>query len=160
VKIKPFEVYYKRYEDWFVKHRYAYESEILALKKIIPKFSLGVEIGVGTGRYALPLGIGVGVEPAKRPAFLALSRGLDVVRGVAEEMPFKESSFELELMVTTLCFLDDIQKSLLEVKRTLKPGGCLLIGYVDKDSKLGKAYQQKKEENPFYKEATFYEPSK
>jgi len=156
VKTEPFEVYHKRYEEWFIKYKHAYESEILALKRMLPNFSSGVEIGAGTGRYALPLGIRMGLEPAKRPSVLALSRGLEVIRGIAEEMPFKTSSFDLELMVTTICFLDDIWKALLEVKRTLKPDGYLITGYVDKDSKLGRAYQQRKEENPFYGEATFY----
>jgi hypothetical protein len=30
-----------------------------------------------------------------------------------------------------------------------------VIGYIDKDSPVGRIYQEKKEQNPFYKQATF-----
>ncbi len=156
VKTGPFEKYYERYEEWFDKHRYAYESELKAINEIFPIFSRGVEIGVGTGRYAAPLGITVGIEPADKPATIALSRGIDVIKGVAENMPFATSSLDLALMVTTICFLDDIEKSFTEVRRILKDGGSFVIGYVDKDSDLGQTYMQRKQENPFYKDANFY----
>ncbi len=46
-KIKPFEKYHKRYDDWFEKNRFAYESEILAVKELMPVNGEGIEIGVG-----------------------------------------------------------------------------------------------------------------
>jgi len=39
---------------------------------------------------------------------------------------------------------------------TLKPGGCIIIAFIDKNSPIGKTYEQYKNENVFYKEATFY----
>jgi len=62
-KLKPFEEYTKRYEDWFKKNKFAYESELLAVKELIPANGEGIEIGVGSGKFAEPLGIKLGVEP-------------------------------------------------------------------------------------------------
>jgi hypothetical protein len=38
----------------------------------------------------------------------------------------------------------------------LKHGGSFVIGFVDRDSPLGKDYQNRKDESAFYKNATFY----
>ena len=59
-------------------------------------------------------------------------------------------------MVTTICFLDDIEAAFKEAFRVLKPGGHLVIGFIDKESRVGTYYQQHKSESVFYKAATFY----
>jgi len=59
-------------------------------------------------------------------------------------------------MVTTVCFVDDIQASFQEAYRVLKPGGYLIIGFIDRESSLGRLYQQHKKKSVFYKIATFY----
>ena len=56
-KIGPFEKYSNKYEDWFIKNRYVYESGIRAIKEVLPGFSNAIEIGVGSGRFAKPFGI-------------------------------------------------------------------------------------------------------
>ena len=60
------------------------------------------------------------------------------------------------LMVTTICFVDDIFKSFQEVHRVLKDNGHFIIGYVDKNSPIGKFYLEQKRESLFYKDATFF----
>jgi SAM-dependent methyltransferase len=59
-------------------------------------------------------------------------------------------------MVTTICFLEDLNQTLREASRILEPGGYVLIGYIDKESDVGEQYQSIKEENPFYRHATFH----
>jgi hypothetical protein len=55
--IEIFEKHAQEYDEWFDKNKPVYESEILALKDLIPREGTGLEIGVGTGRFATLLGI-------------------------------------------------------------------------------------------------------
>ncbi len=64
-------------------------------------------MGVGTGRFALPPGITVGVEPALAMTSIARKRGIEVYEARAEELPFDNESFDFVVMVTTICFLRD-----------------------------------------------------
>ncbi|MBW1887632.1 MAG: class I SAM-dependent methyltransferase [Deltaproteobacteria bacterium] len=155
-KISPFEKYADQYEEWFVKNRWVYEAELRAVKAMIPSGGRGMEIGVGTGRFAGPLGIKNGVEPSKRMREIAQKRGIRTLDGVAEELPFGDSQFDFVLMVTTVCFVDDISKALLEAHRVLSHGGILIIGFVDRNSKVGQTYFDRQNESVFYKEATFF----
>jgi ubiquinone/menaquinone biosynthesis C-methylase UbiE len=79
-----------------------------------------------------------------------------VLEGVAESLPFPDAHFDFALMVTTICFLDDAAKSFRETARVLRSGGVFVNGFVDKDSSLGLIYQQRREQNRFYRQATFY----
>jgi len=155
-KIKPFEEYPQRYEDWFEKNKFAYESELLAVKKLMPKNGEGIEIGVGSGKFAEPLAIKLGVEPSSKMREIAKQRGIKIIDAVAEKLPFENEKFDFALMVTTICFLDDIETAFREAYRVLKPNGSLIIGFVDKHSPLGELYQKHKMKNVFYKIATFY----
>ena len=155
-KVEPFERFRERYENWFERHRYAYLSELEAVRKLLPKGGKGAEIGVGTGRFAAPLGIKLGVEPSKRMAEIAKERGIKVIEGTAESLPFEDESMDYLLMVTTICFVDDPEKALREAYRVLKPGGALVIGFVDKNSPIGRYYEEHREESTFYREARFF----
>ena len=59
-------------------------------------------------------------------------------------------------MVTTICFVKDINKTLKEAKRVLKDGGYLIVAFVDKDSELGKFYEKNRDKSKFYKNAIFF----
>lgn len=134
-----------------------YAVEIEAIRRLIPATGAeGMEVGVGSGKFAVPLGIKVGVEPSEKMASLARLQGIDVHSGVAEDLPFSDGRFDFVMMVTTICFVDDIVKSLKEAFRVLKTDGFIIIGFVDKESELGKQYSEKKENSRFYKDATFF----
>ncbi|NQE44678.1 Ubiquinone/menaquinone biosynthesis C-methyltransferase UbiE [ANME-1 cluster archaeon GoMg2] len=146
----------EEYDKWFDEHKFAYESEILALGTLIPKNSTGLEVGVGTGRFAAPFGIQIGVEPARAMADIARKRGITVYEAKAEELPFDNDSFDFILMTTTICFLQNPMPALQESRRVIKSGGNIIIGMIDSDSFLGKAYESKKKDSKFYKYAHFY----
>ncbi len=154
--IEPFEELTERYDDWFEEHSGVYAEELKAIRELLPDFEKGVEIGVGTGRFAQPLGIETGLEPSPKMAEIARERGVDVVSGVAEALPFEDESFDFALMVTTICFVDDVQKALKEVYRILKPGGYIVVGFVDKKSPLGRLYRKNRQKSRFYKSAHFF----
>ena len=150
----PFQQQTDRYEAWFERHPAAYESELAAVERLLPGGD-GLEIGVGTGRFADPLGIGIGLDPAPAMLARARDRGVASVGGVAEALPFTDGSFDVALLVTTICFVDDVAATLREARRVLRPGGSLVVGFVDSESALGRRYREKKDRNPFYREATF-----
>jgi SAM-dependent methyltransferase len=154
-KIRPFEEHVERYEAWFDRHALAHESEIRAVRELLPERGEGLEVGVGTGRFAVPLGVRAGVEPSRAMGQLASERGIEVRPGVAENLPCEDGRFAYVLLVVTICFLDDVHLSLREAHRVLEPGGHILIGFVDRVSPLGKAYEKRKKESVFYREATF-----
>ena len=153
--IEGFEEHAAEYDEWYDENPAAYISEILALRSLVPSSGTGLEVGAGTGRFAAPLGIKIGVEPAQAMAKRARARGIEVIYAVAEALPFQDESFDFILMVTTVCFLDDPILAFREAKRTLMPGGTLIIGMIDRDSPAGRDYERKKTSSKFYKCARF-----
>jgi len=83
-------------------------------------------------------------------------KGLTVYDGIAEKLPLSDESYDFVLMVTTICFVNDVEKAFREARRILKPGGSFVIGFVDRNSPLGKTYEKMKCQNKFYRYATFY----
>lgn len=154
-KVTPFNEHLDQYEHWFTVNKLVYRSELLALRKVLPASGRGLEIGIGSGLFAKPLGIREGIDPSAGMREKARERGIEVLDGVAEKLPYADQSFDFALMVTTICFVDDVQLSLAEARRVLKVGGLLVIGFVDKDSLLGRQYQKHKQESVFYREAEF-----
>lgn len=155
-RTEAFNAHHEQYEQWFEENRYVYQSELEAVRHFLPSRGEGLEIGVGSGRFAAPLGIRFGVEPSEAMRKLARSRGIEVYDGVAESLPFDDERFDFTLMVTTICFVDDLNLSFREAFRVLKQGGAFIVGFVDSASALGKTYQRHKAQNVFYSRATFY----
>ncbi|MFP4011949.1 MAG: class I SAM-dependent methyltransferase [Spirochaetaceae bacterium] len=158
-RTKPFDENSEQYENWFVEFKPVYESELAALRPLIPPEARAVEIGVGSGLFAKPLGIEEGVEPSRAMAERARRRGITVHEGVAESLPLESNTYDVALMVTTICFVDDLDASVDEMARILKSDGRIVFGFVDRDTPLGHVYQQYKDQDPFYRHATFYSAS-
>lgn len=151
-----FDKHTERYDQWFEKHPVLFKSELEALDKVVPYSKYGLEIGIGTGRFAKKCAIDRGIDPSENMARIAEQRGTKTLIAKAENLPFPSNTFGFVVMVTVVCFLDDMDKALSEIQRVLKPEGELIIGMIDKESPLGQQYQQEKKQNPFYKDARFY----
>ncbi len=149
-----FDHYYKKYDAWYEKNKFAYLSELEAIKQVLPEKGKGLEIGVGTGRFAQALGIKFGIDPSIEMLKIAKKRGINVRLGDGEQLPFKNDTFDYVAIIITICFVRDPQKVIEESCRVLKNGGKIIIGIVDKDSFLGKFYQKK--ESVFYGKAKFF----
>jgi SAM-dependent methyltransferase len=152
----PFVHFHRRYDDWFESHRAAYLSELLAVRALLPWEGCGLEIGVGTGRFSGPLGVRFGIDPVVEMLGYARARGVSVARAVAESLPFAKAAFDHVLIVTTICFVDDANAMLHEAARVLKRDGVLVLGLIDRESPLGRAYLAHQAENPFYRDARFF----
>jgi len=149
-----FDRHVQRYDSWYEKNRHAYLSELGALKKVLPKKGRGLEIGVGTGRFAAPLGIDAGIDPSRQMLALAKARGVKTKQGSGEKIPFADRSFDYAAIIISICFFKHPLKVMHETRRILKTNGKLIIAIVDKNSFLGKAYRKKK--SIFYKQARFF----
>lgn len=153
--VEPFEANAGRYEQWFDAQEAVYESELAALADLLPEPGEGVEVGVGSGRFAAGLDVPVGVDPSVELLSRARDRDVAVVRGVAERLPFANDSFDSVLFVTTVCFVDDLQRAMAAAERVLRPDGALVVGFVDRESPVGDLYEANSDANPFYRDATF-----
>jgi ubiquinone/menaquinone biosynthesis C-methylase UbiE len=155
---KVFDRKWSHYDTWFETNRLIYLSELDTLNKLMPN-GVALEIGVGTGRFASPLKVKFGIDPSIPMLKLAQQRGIKVVVGVGEQLPFKEASFEFILLIVTLCFVANPAQVLCEAQRVIKPKGYIIVGIIDRNSAWGKFYESKKLESNFYHIAQFYSPS-
>lgn len=148
-----------RYDKWFENHPLIFESELNIYKEFLKKEKNGIEIGIGTGRFASAVGTEIGVDNSIEMLKFAKKRNIEVILADAMKLPFMNGVFNYASMVVTICFLNDLTSSLNEIKRILKHNGKLFIGIIDKESIWGKYYEKIKDENPFYKYAKFYTPN-
>jgi ubiquinone/menaquinone biosynthesis C-methylase UbiE len=155
-KTTPFDNYLFEYEKWFDDNYFTFLSETAAIRSILPQKGKGVEIGVGSGIFALALGIKEGCDPSAIMRLKAQNRGINVIDGIAENLPYQDCTYDYALMVTTICFVDDAKKALQEIYRILKPEGEVIMGFVDKNSPVGKLYLLNKDKSLFYKDAEFF----
>ncbi|MCS3698633.1 SAM-dependent methyltransferase [Salinibacter ruber] len=155
-KTAPSDACPDRYDDWFDQHEAAYQSELSALRAAWPEAGDGLEIGVRTGRFAVPLGIKCGVDPSPEMQERASDRGIAVKDGVAEELPYPDERFDAVLMTTTLCYLDDPEAAFRGALRLLRPGGAFVLGFIHRDGPLGRQYEERKGENLFCAPARFH----
>jgi SAM-dependent methyltransferase len=155
-RVASFNRHTREYEAWFTENKYAYLSELRAIRLLLPRAGVSVEIGIGSGRFAKPLGINIGIEPSSAMRSIAHKKSIDVIDGVAESLPIASSKLDNALMVTTICFVADLEASLEEAYRALKPTGRLVVGFVDRESFLGQVYEKQKRRSVFYSVAKFY----
>ncbi|MBW7887129.1 MAG: class I SAM-dependent methyltransferase [Bacteroidetes bacterium] len=152
----PFDRYAAEYEEWFKTNEVLFQSEVLAVKKLLPKNKIGIEIGIGSGIFAEKLGIQFGIDPSETMLRYAKQRKLVVVQAAAEQLPFINNCFDVAAFITSLCFIKNPSQALAEAYRILKPSGEILIAILDKESILGKSLEQNKENDKFYRHALFY----
>lgn len=146
----------QQYDDWFDGHESVYQAELAALRKFVPATGMGIDVGVGTGRFALPLGVQFGLDPSRAMLQVARRRGIQVCQAIGERMPFGDRQFDLVLLVTVICFVDNVPALFRELRRVLKTDGQLIIGFINRESEGGRLYESHKDANMFYRDARFY----
>lgn len=154
-RIELFDELADEYDQWFDDNPLIVASEIEALRQVTPPFEKALEVGVGTGRFAEALGIRLGVEPSQPMAAYARARGIEVISGVAEALPFEDASFDAVFMITVDCYLPEVAPIFEECRRVLTADGHLIMGHVDIDAPLGEVYLQAQDQDPFYRDACF-----
>ncbi|GAB5046970.1 class I SAM-dependent methyltransferase [Thermodesulfovibrio sp. TK110] len=156
----PFESYVTEYDQWYEseKGKTIYENELKCIKKLLDSCKDRIlEVGVGTGRFAVLSEKFIGVDKAFSPLKIAKLRGIPVVRAKAEFLPFRDKTFSCVMFIVTLPFVEDIFLTMNEAKRVLKDEGSIIVGEIFLDSHLGRLYEEKKKQGHlFYRFAKFY----
>lgn len=114
---------------WFLGKRIYANATIQPLASKIRKI---LDVGCGTGGLTKSLekyGKVVGVEKNKYAAGLAKKRGLEVLGGNAQDLPFLDNEFDLVTLFDILYHreIGDERKVIKEAYRVLKPKGFLLL---------------------------------
>jgi SAM-dependent methyltransferase len=113
-----------------------YRGRRTVLDVVIDKLGLPasariLDAGCGSGRNMVELahrGPVTGIELSETSVALARERGAgEVVAGSVLEMPFAEDSFDLAVSLDVIEHLDDDLGALRELRRTVAPGGALLV---------------------------------
>ena len=152
-----FEQFAEGYDRWFEEHRAEYLAELARIRRLLPcPDSRAVEIGVGSGRFAAPLGVPLGIEPSLSLGRMARRRGIEVIRGRAESIPLRDGSCSSALMVTVICFLDDPVTAFREIHRILAPGGTFVLGFIEREGEVAQKYLHERGKHRFLSRARFY----
>jgi ubiquinone/menaquinone biosynthesis C-methylase UbiE len=149
--VEYYEEYYQscglsNYQQHAVSRLQEDQRELYQLRKLekllsirIGKFSNQLIVGTGTGGLCVALKqCGVkslkGIEPNPRALEIAQSKAdlagygrLAFENGVAEALPYADHSFDFIHCITVLEHVEDVEKSLLEMYRVLKPNGMIYL---------------------------------
>jgi SAM-dependent methyltransferase len=152
---RVFEEHAADYDRWFDDNAGIYRTQLRLLSMAVPTQGHGLEVGVGSGLFAAPLGIRCGLDPALPLAKMAKGRGVDVAIGVGEHLPYRSGSFDYALMMTVICFLDDVAKVVGEVYRVLVPSGIIVVGFLERDGEIFQHYCEEPVKGRFLRHARF-----
>ncbi|AAT42621.1 class I SAM-dependent methyltransferase [Picrophilus oshimae] len=149
-KIEYFNEHYSDYDKWYDIHIKEYNDQINFIRSLIPG-GTGIEIGVGTGRFAHTLNIKYGIDISESMVNMARKRGINAIVASAYEIPFPDKYFDFSLNMVTICFLDYPEKAIREAKRVSNQTITVIL---DKNSD----YIKNIIKNPmgFYRYARFY----
>jgi len=114
---------------WYRGRRTVLEGVIAGLS--LPDGARILDAGCGSGRNMVELarrGTVTGVELSETSVALARERDVgEVIAGSVLEMPFADDSFELAVSLDVIEHLEDDLGALRELRRTVAPGGALLL---------------------------------
>lgn len=135
----------------------------LRIKELIPKLSGDpsslkfLDVGASSGymvEAALEAGlIAEGVEPGRSGIASAKARGISIIQGTAENLPFENDYFDLVHSHHVFEHVANPHLSAKEVYRVLKPGGTILIEVPNqfdnirfyRDVKFGRVHQRNRD---------------
>lgn len=142
------------FERWWGKNGNIFESEALAIECLLEeKPEDAIVIGNGTGRFAVRLGLSFGIDPSPEMCRLAREKGMDAMAGKAEDLPFEDEQFSLVLLIGVLAYVQDLEKTIMEAYRILKPEGNIIIAFLPRGRSFTKIYERAAREGSFPDEA-------
>ncbi len=156
----PFDRLADQYDAWFdsQKGRPIFRVEAECIRELLCDAPHPwLEVGVGTGRFAVAFNVDEGVDPSPAVLTYASRRGIRTRLGSAEALPYENNRFGATFLITTICFLGDLAQAFCECRRVLREDGYTIVGMVPKDSPWGESYARMGADgHPFYSAARFY----
>jgi SAM-dependent methyltransferase len=114
---------------WYRGRRTVIETVISGMR--LPARARILDAGCGSGRNMVELarhGTVTGVELSETSVCLARERAVgEVIEGSVLDMPFSADSFDLAASLDVIEHLEDDLGALRELRRTVTPGGSLLV---------------------------------
>jgi SAM-dependent methyltransferase len=114
-------------------------KEMAKHRPLIPPLATGrvLEVGIGPGlnldHYGAQVTHFFGLEPSARLLAKAAEKAeqaafpVDLIEGGAESIPLEQDTVDTVVTTWTLCSIPDLERSLQEIRRVLKPDGRLLF---------------------------------
>jgi SAM-dependent methyltransferase len=153
---RVFDKFADDYDRWFDEHPTVYEAQLRILRDTVPRAGRCLEVGIGSGRFAARLGIGYGIDPSRELLKMAKSRGIDVISGEGEHLPYRADSFGSVLMMTVICFAGDVGALFREAGRVILPGGVLVVGFIERGGEIEDHYRNEKTKGRFLRYARYW----
>ena len=165
-----FDMIAKDYDEWYKGGigKFADETETrLAFSLFPPKKHWRVlDVGCGTGNFSVKLasygcevtGIDISEEmlAVARQKAEGIKPGIEFKRMDVYSLDFPDNHFDGVFSMAAFEFIKEPQRAYNEMFRVLKPGGRLLIGTINPESKWGELYLSKDfQENSVFKYASF-----
>ncbi len=120
----------------------AVADAIAALAREVSAEPRLVEVGIGTGRIAVPLterGVrvtGIDISPAMLGVLLGKQRDIDVMIAESARPPFRPSTFDASLFVHVLHLVPDPEATVRATLALVRPGGIAMAGGDDHRSSI------------------------
>ena len=132
----------RRLDRWFLA-----QLRAKTLREL-PAGASVLELGAGTGLnfvFYPPDTVGAATEPSGAMIRLASQKRrpdrVRLVQSCAEQLPFKDSSFDAAFATLVFCSLADPDKAFAELRRVVKPGGAvILLEHVRPNGLLGPVF--------------------
>ena len=143
------------YDRWFDDNPNTHACQVRLLRKAVGTTGTGLEVGVGSGRFAVPLGIRYGIDPSENLIAMARGKGVEAVRGEGEHLPFRDEQFDTVLLMTVICFLPDIPAVFSEAFRVIRPQGRIIVGFIERHGPIAQKYIHDQSKGTFLQFARF-----
>lgn len=134
----PFDIKNSDYEEWLEHNPFVFESEVAAIRKMIPEGDQprGLEIGLETGHFARVLKIKETLDAKIYFHNPSINRNITSLIKEPEKLPYQDLSFDYILITWHLNNLNDLNFVFKEALRVLKNKGTLIIGFIDSNRSI------------------------
>lgn len=137
----------KKYDSWFMKNEYLFESEFLLFKKALGDINGKhvLSVGCGSGLFESNLenssiSFIEGIEPSEDMALIAEKRGMKVKCTSIEEAEIKKNIYDIIYFNGSPSYIEDLNYAYSKSYNSLKQNGKIIIFDVPKESAFGFMY--------------------